>query len=102
MLFLDDKATYWQQTKTGTGYTYSAPVVINCHWEARQRLVRTLTGEEKVSYAHFYTERNLSLPGKIVRGISALATPPTSANTIMAVEETRSPLMDETLYKVFI
>ena len=50
MLTFNEYCTYWGYKGQGAyGPVYLPPKVIKCKWETKQELVRTSTGEEKLS-----------------------------------------------------
>lgn len=85
---LNQQATWWAGTPDGGGgYAWSAPVTKACRWQDKQQMVRTATGQEKVSAAVVYLAEGVPFPGKLYRGVSTSSAPPSGSYEILAVAE---------------
>lgn len=71
-----ETCTYWPGTPDGYGgRIYGTPQRLPCRWEQKQRLIRTKTGEERVSQARVFLTRPVDLEGRFYRGATAEADP---------------------------
>ncbi len=62
-------AVYWAVSgNNGYTNTFSAPAEISCRWEDRQKLVRTATGEEKLSSSTIFTDEELIMGSFLYKG----------------------------------
>jgi hypothetical protein len=67
-----ETCTYWQGAPDGYGgRVYGAPQQLKCRWEQKQRLIRTKTGEERVSVARVFLLQSVDLEGRLYRGATA-------------------------------
>ena len=69
-----EKCTYWPEDGYG-GRVYGAPQQLKCRWEQKQRLIRTKTGEERVSQARVFLTQSVDLEGRLYRGATAETDP---------------------------
>ena len=103
MLTFSEYCTYWEYKGQGAyGPVYLPPKVIKCKWETKQELVRTGTGEEKLSNSRIYVRDSVAPNGMLARGKYDSNNPPSTAHTIMAVEEAKSLFFDQTLTKIYL
>lgn len=67
---LREKATIWEVTGESVydGIEVSAPTVINCRWEDKAVLFRLISGEEVVSRAVVYVDRDVDIGTYIALG----------------------------------
>ena len=74
---LKQMATYWgNPTKDGFGgYTFTAPVIIDCRWLLKQELFIDAKGKEKVSAAVVLLGQDIILGGYLYLGMSAESNP---------------------------
>ena len=109
-LGLDQSATYWPPaTPDGFGgVSYGAPVAINCRWQNRSVLFRSVDGEELTSEAIVYVDRVLASKGLLMLGTHTTASPIGYRSGEDRPREIRgrqdSPGIDPSLilYKVFL
>lgn len=75
---LNQTATYWPPGEpTGYGgYTWPVKVEIPVRWQEKMQMVRSKTGEERVSNAEVWTLVDIDLEGRIYRGTTPSPTPP--------------------------
>ena len=103
MLTFNEYCTYWGYKGQGAyGPVYSPPKVIKCKWETRQELVRTSTGDEKLSNSIIYVRESIAPNGMLARGKYDSNNPPSTAHTIMAVEEAKSLFFSQILTKIYL
>lgn len=76
---MHDTATYWGPGVNDgySGLTFPAPVAITCRWQVENKKFVTVTGNEKVSIAAVYPDRELQTGGWLYLGTSAAADPRT-------------------------
>jgi len=71
-----ETCTYWPGTPDGYGgRDYGPPQQLRCRWEQKQRLIRTKTGEERVSQAREFLTQSVDLEGRLYRGATAETDP---------------------------
>jgi hypothetical protein len=101
---MEQTATYWaaEDNDGFGGKTYSAPVVILCRWQNVSQLFRSVEGQEVVSEAVVYPDRELSISGKLVLGEDLSAIPPNEAKEIRQVSSSPDLSETEVLHKVFL
>lgn len=75
---LKQKATNWVSTADGFGgYTYTAPVVLDCRWETRFETFRDSQGEEVTSNALVYLSADVKIGSYLFEGVSTAVDPTT-------------------------
>ena len=83
----NQKATYWANPVQGGfgGITFDAPIVLNVRWEDRTERFTDMAGQEQISRAVVYTDRDLDLGGYLVLDES-VATDPTQVEGALYVQ----------------
>lgn len=66
-----DTLTYWTVSNDGLGgFEYGSPTIIKGRWEDKVERVTTQTGEEFISRAVAYVDRDISTDGFLCKGIA--------------------------------
>jgi len=70
--YFPQEITWWARNATDKfgQYTYSAPVVIKGRWEEKNELFRNRAGDEEVSAAVVYVDRNIEVGDYLMLGVS--------------------------------
>lgn len=78
---MPDSATYWGPgTPDGLGgFTWPAPVLITCRWEQKRELFRNDQGDDTVSAAVVFPDRDLAVGGYLAEGDHTSSPAPTDA-----------------------
>jgi len=105
-------ATYWSPgLNDGFGnldFSGVVPVLINCRWQDKQELFRDANGQEQISQAVVYPDRELAVRGYLALGDKTEMGMAGDPRTIPTAREVRhvgaSPSLanDETLYRVLL
>ena len=69
--YLNQKATYWQPTGEFDAYGNSKfykPVLLDCRWEDAQELFVNAFGDDEVSQAKVYVDRDVVTKGYLILG----------------------------------
>lgn len=86
-MIFSQKCTYWAPgVPDGFGGTsWGEPQVLDCRWQAQQKMIRDKEGLEKVSEAVVYLAQEVNLSGRLYLGESADLTPPEGAKEPQAI-----------------
>lgn len=77
---MNQSATYWPRGSTPDGFgnlNFSPPLSIKVRWQDKNELFRDEQGNEAMSSAVIYADRDLSIGGYLYLGESAVADPRT-------------------------
>ncbi len=76
-LFLNQVATYWSPGVPDGfgGFTYDAPVELNCRWEDRVEVMTDTEGTQFVSKARIFLEDDVVHEGYLFLGVSTATDP---------------------------
>ncbi len=104
--FHKQKATYWAKGASDGfgGYTFVAPVSLDVRWEEKNELVINDKGEQVVSHARVFVDRDLDMEGYLLLGASTTADPRTVDGTYRILEIRKTPGLDGVTFerKVFL
>lgn len=100
---MNQAATYWAPGANDGfgGVAAGAAVAILCRWQDKADLFRSPEGQELVSNAVVYVDRELAVKGKLALG-THVGTPPASAKEIRQTGSSPSLNAGETLLKVWL
>lgn len=102
---MNHTATYWPRTG-GNGYPggnqYGTAVVIKCRWQDTQELFRDTSGEQVMSSAVIYSDRELARGGKLALDDFTGQSPVEDAREIRQVQSSPALKRDVALNKVWL
>ena len=83
---LNQTAIYWAKSgQNGYGtYTYELPIEIECRWENKTEFVKSSKGEEVLSSAKVFVDREIDFEGFLQLGTVEVSTPDSPENEQLA------------------
>ncbi len=83
------KLTWWPRTSQDGygGYIFGTPVVVPCRWEDKQMLFRNRSGEEEMSQAVAYVDRELEIGDYIMNGDNRHISNPTLLDDAFEIKQ---------------
>lgn len=86
---LNQVCTYWEPGEEDMfgNPSWSAPQVLACRWEDKQKLIRDKTGEQVVSQSEVWIVVQVRDKGRLVKGESADLLPPSDSFEPRKIDE---------------